>query len=259
MKATSKVLNYEKSGSGPTVVLLHGYLSSLRYWDEIRTSLEKDHTVITLDLLGFGSSPKPKKSYYNYDDHLQWIKRTLDSFDMQEPFILCGHSMGALLALRFSLEYPESVRRLLLMNTPLFKDATEARQQLAGTSLFVRLFLYWGLHRLIIPVMRIGITKKLIRSFLPVNYKGMETYISTSSVESRGRSLRNIIEAQSSLYDLERLNIPTILVQGTMERPMYIENLLRVHAKPGLDILLPETGHHTTVDKPELVSGLMQA
>ena len=252
------VLNFEISGSGPVVVLLHGYLSSLRYWDDVRLELAADHTVITVDLLGFGGSPKPRKSSYDYDEHLLWLGETLRSLNLDEPFMLAGHSMGALLALRYSLARRSSIRRLLLMNPPLFKDAHEARQQLSG-SLFYKASLYWQLHRVIVPFMRLPIMKQLLRTALPPKYKGMETYVFRSSVEARHRSLRNVIEAQQSLYDLRQLIIPTTIVQGLQERPMYLENLLRVQAKPGLEIVLTDTGHHTPLDNAKLTYNLLLA
>src|ERR1700733_6478227 len=142
------ILNYEVSGSGPIVVLLHGYLCSLRYWDTLRAELETSHTVIVIDLLGFGDSPKPKTLNYSYHDHISWLKRTLEHCGVgDQSVILGGHSMGALLALRYAAMYPQTVCKLMLLNIPLFKDAEEAHQELSGTNIFFRASLYWQLHR----------------------------------------------------------------------------------------------------------------
>lgn len=257
--ATRKVLNYEVSGQGPVIVLLHGYLSSLRYWDDLRSVLEREYTVVTIDLLGFGMSPKPKDSDYDYSEHLEWIERTLEACDVRAPVILFGHSMGALLALRYASKHPENVQRLFLMNTPLFRNALEARRQLAGTNLFFRASLYWGMHRAIVPFMRNKPMKVLARRTLPLKYKGMESYIFLSSQEARARSLRNVIEAQSSLYDLEHLDgVPVTLVQGVKERTTYLKNLLRVTAKPDWQILLTNTGHHTAIENPTFIDDLLR-
>ena len=67
------ILYYEKTGQGPIIVLLHGYMTAGRYWDSVRTQLGKNYTVITIDLLGFGNSPKPKHSNYDYEEHLAWV------------------------------------------------------------------------------------------------------------------------------------------------------------------------------------------
>jgi len=255
-KLQGDILNYEVSGTGPVVVLLHGYLSSLRYWDELRAVLEADHTVIAIDLLGFGGSPKPRRMAYDYDDHLAWVQRTLEHCGVQGPVVLAGHSMGALLSLRYASCHPENVRKLLLLNPPLFKDAQEARRELAS-NLFYRASLYWGGHRVICPFMRLSFMKALMRACMPKRYRGMEQYMFAASLEARSRSLRNVIEAQQSLCDLRKLDLPITLVQGKYERQKYIENLKRLIRKPNWHVLLADTGHHTLVDEPELVAGLL--
>jgi pimeloyl-ACP methyl ester carboxylesterase len=160
--------------------------------------------------------------------------------------------MGALLALGYATKYPGSVRRLLLMNAPLFKDAQEARNELAGTNLFFRLSLYWELHRLVCPLMRISAMKLLMRQVMPKKYRGMETYIFSSSAEARSRSLKNVIEDQHGIFDLSQLTLPITVIQGSNERPKYIENLLKITTKPNLKILFADTGHHTMVDNPRI-------
>lgn len=252
-----QILNYEVTGQGPVMVLLHGYLSSLRYWDELRTTLARDHTVIAIDLLGFGNSPKPRRSDYGYDEHIEWLRRTITHAGGDGPITLVGHSMGALLALRYATNFPDRVGRLVLLNTPLFKGAWEARQQLAGTNIFFRASVYWQLHRLIVPVMRIGVMKALLRCALPLKYKGMETYVFSSCVQARVRSMRNVIEAQDSLQELEHISLPVTLVQGRQERPKYLENLFALPKRTDLSVILTNTGHHTPLDAPEMISELL--
>ena len=59
---------FEKTGSGRPVLLLHDTLpgSSMRQWDHNIAALSKNHTVYTLDFLGFGNSQKPKTTYTAY-------------------------------------------------------------------------------------------------------------------------------------------------------------------------------------------------
>ena len=86
-------LYYEDHGSGPPVVLIHGYPLSGRAWDrQIPPLLESGHRVITYDRRGFGKSSQPT-SGYNYDTFAADLKVLMDTLDLRDA-TLVGHSMG---------------------------------------------------------------------------------------------------------------------------------------------------------------------
>ncbi|HBC02900.1 MAG TPA: alpha/beta hydrolase, partial [Aequorivita sp.] len=62
--ADKTLLNYEIIGAGENkLVLLHGLTGSLNYWKRNLESISKTHTLLLIDLLGFGDSPKPQSDY----------------------------------------------------------------------------------------------------------------------------------------------------------------------------------------------------
>ena len=86
-------LHYEDAGSGPPVVLIHGYPLSGRAWDkQVPVLLEAGHRVITYDRRGFGKSSQPT-SGYDYDTFAADLKALIDRLDLDEA-TLVGHSMG---------------------------------------------------------------------------------------------------------------------------------------------------------------------
>lgn len=116
-------------GEGPhdgAIVLLHGMLSSADYWTDVATRIS-GRRVLALDLLGFGSSPRPRWSDYTYDDHGGAIVAALEASKVRGPITLVGHSMGALIALRLAAERPEVVRSLVLTGMPIFESKRVAR------------------------------------------------------------------------------------------------------------------------------------
>jgi len=250
MRAAGRVLNYEVSGSGPVVVLLHGYLCSLRYWDALKPLLVERYTVVTIDLLGFGSSMKPADSAYDYAEHVAWIRRTVEECAGDRPIILAGHSMGALLALRYAAQYPDQVSRLLLVNMPLFANPAQARRELSGTSLLYRVGLYWGLHLLIWPLMRNCWGGFLMRQTLPLNFRGMETYVFAGTAEARARSLRNVIERQDIASDMWELRMPVALVVGKEDRAVYQQNVSQGECYRDCEVLMLDGGHHLPLEDP---------
>ena len=86
-------LYYEDHGSGPPVVLIHGYPLSGRAWDrQVSPLLEAGHRVITYDRRGFGKSSQPTTGY-DYDTFAADLAGLMDHLDLREA-TLVGHSMG---------------------------------------------------------------------------------------------------------------------------------------------------------------------
>ncbi len=86
-------LYYEDHGSGPPVVLIHGYPLSGRAWDkQVPGLIESGHRVITYDRRGFGKSSQPTVGY-DYDTFAADLKILLEKLDLSEV-TLVGHSMG---------------------------------------------------------------------------------------------------------------------------------------------------------------------
>ena len=113
-------LHTETTGTGPVIVMIHGYLASSQYYKKIAKRLSVGHTVIRVDLLGHGRSPKPRAAEYGYDDHINAVRHTLTQLNIKGSFSIVGHSMGALIALRYARLYPQDVSRIVLFTIVLF-------------------------------------------------------------------------------------------------------------------------------------------
>ena len=101
------------SPNGRTVMLFHGKNFGGYYWtDVIRALSEKGYRVVVPDQVGFGKSSKPF-IHYSFHELARWNKMLLDSLGVTKVTVL-GHSMGGMLATRFTLLYPNVVEKLLL-------------------------------------------------------------------------------------------------------------------------------------------------
>jgi non-heme chloroperoxidase len=84
---------YEDHGSGPPVVLIHGYPLSGRAWDkQVPVLLDMGCRVITYDRRGFGKSSQPTTGY-DYDTFAADLNALMEKLDLRESVIV-GHSMG---------------------------------------------------------------------------------------------------------------------------------------------------------------------
>jgi pimeloyl-ACP methyl ester carboxylesterase len=102
-------------GKGKSVLLLHGKNFSGAYWkDTIAFLTDNGYRVIAPDQIGFGKSSKPN-IHYSFHALAANTKKLLDTLGIKEVTVV-GHSMGGMLATRFTLLYPETATKLVLEN-----------------------------------------------------------------------------------------------------------------------------------------------
>ncbi|WP_205686245.1 alpha/beta fold hydrolase [Chitinophaga parva] len=103
-----------RQSNGQTVVLLHGKNFGGAYWDSTATALSaQGFRVIVPDQVGFGKSDKPAHLQFSLHLLAENTHRLLDSLGIQKAVVL-GHSMGGMLAMRFAIQYPGTVTKLVL-------------------------------------------------------------------------------------------------------------------------------------------------
>ncbi len=102
--------------NGHVVMLLQGKNFNVFYWRETAKVLaENGYRVIIPDQIGFGKSSKPQHIQYSFQLLCQNTKAILDTLGIKTVCML-GHSMGGMIATRFTLMYPESVEKFILEN-----------------------------------------------------------------------------------------------------------------------------------------------
>lgn len=106
-------------GSGPPVVLLHGYPQTHAMWHAVAPKLAESFTVVCPDLPGYGDSEKPPST----EDHAAYSKRGMAATLLHavralgfESFRLAGHDRGARVAYRMALDHPQHVDRLATLD-----------------------------------------------------------------------------------------------------------------------------------------------
>ncbi|WP_263792543.1 alpha/beta fold hydrolase [Salinibacter sp.] len=109
-------LAYTDVGSGPPVVFLHGNPTSARLYRHLLRDLARDHRCIAPDYLGFGRSAAPADFSYRPPAHAVLVERLLRSLDLSN-LTLVLHDWGGPIGLAYALRHPDTVRRLVLMNT----------------------------------------------------------------------------------------------------------------------------------------------
>lgn len=131
-------------GSGPPLLLLHGYPQTLAMWHKIAPALAAHYTVVCADLRGYGDSEKPPSG----PPHEAYSKRALAA-DMvavmkalgYSRFRLAGHDRGGRVAHRLCLDHPDAVERVAVLDISPTRIMFERTDQAFATAYYHWFFL----------------------------------------------------------------------------------------------------------------------
>ena len=116
-------LYYEVSGTGDTIVLLHGLGSSTRDWESQIAKLSTQYRVVSIDLRGHGRSSRTRGPY-TMAGFAADIAAVLAHLGVDSAHI-CGISLGGMVAFQLGADFPERVRTLAIINSgPAFPGRT---------------------------------------------------------------------------------------------------------------------------------------
>lgn len=210
---------HPEHANGKTVVLFHGKNFNGAYWKTTIESLANaGYRIVVPDQVGFGKSTKPSHYQFSFQQLAQNTKALLDTLHIGEIYLL-GHSMGGMLAVRFSLMYPESVAKLILENPIGLED--------------------WKVVAPYTPI------DQLYKKELGVNFNSVKQYQLASYYDGKWRPeydewvylltgwvtdkdypvvawnnalTSDMIFTQPVYYELSHITSPTLLIIGTRDR-----------------------------------------
>lgn len=106
-------------GSGPALLLLHGFPQTKAIWHQVAPALAKHFTVVASDLRGYGQSSKPASA----QDHSTYSKRFMAADQValmkhlgHDQFFLLGHDRGGRVSHRLAMDHPECVKKLMVLD-----------------------------------------------------------------------------------------------------------------------------------------------
>ncbi len=104
-------------GSGPAVLLVHGWPDSIHLWqDQIPALVNAGYRVIALDLPGFGESDRPtERDAYKLQAIVGYLKSILDTLSVERVSVV-GHDWGAAISWLFATFFPARVERLVTLS-----------------------------------------------------------------------------------------------------------------------------------------------
>ena len=117
IEANGTSLYVRVGGTGPAVVMLHGFGDTGDMWAPIAAKLMKDHTVVVPDLRGMGLSAHPDTGYTKKNQAVD-IAQVLDRLQIQKADLVT-HDIGNMVGYAFAAQYPQRVTRWVVIDAPL--------------------------------------------------------------------------------------------------------------------------------------------
>ena len=121
--------HYLDEGSGPVIVMLHGNPTWSFYYRNLIQAFRSSHRVIVPDHIGCGFSDKPQNDSYRLQNHIENLKALIEKLEINS-LDLVVHDWGGPIGLGFAVQYPEKIRKILVLNTTAFLTNKYQRWQL---------------------------------------------------------------------------------------------------------------------------------
>jgi pimeloyl-ACP methyl ester carboxylesterase len=246
-------LHYDQQGLGRPLILLHGVPTSTHLWRNIVPGLTYGNTVYSLDLMGFGLSEKPQQVSYSIETYVSQLAKFLENFHLENP-ILVGHDIGATIITLYTIRNPGKVRKLVLMNAPLYSAAPSLDIRLLRTKVIGEMFTGdWFLHR----IFRNGVLNQAIMTDSLVDAY-LKPYRDDPGARTallkcvREFELRPVLENEIT-PNLGKIQTPTLILWGDGDPYVPLDFAKKLKDDiPGstLQVVL-RTGHFEIEERPE--------
>jgi len=259
----------------PTIVLVHGWTCSLRFWAYQLAALSESHRVVAFDLRGHGRSEYAATRDYSTDgfaSDLDAVLRELVPAD--ERVTVVGHSLGAMAILAWAAENPDAVERRIgaaaLVNMGTGGLVTEA--------LIVRVPRVLARARQLVGRVALSIPAPLPPKPMPISnrlvrYVALSPSASPAQVaftETMVLEARPTVRARTgvSLYRMDlaeairSLTVPTLVIAGELDRltpPVHSQRLFEELPNAKAMIKIPDVGHMAPLEAHDEVTEHLRA
>jgi pimeloyl-ACP methyl ester carboxylesterase len=229
-------LYYEVHGSGPVLLLTHGYSATSQMWAGQVEALSKDHRLVTWDMRGHGRSDYPHdQAQYSEEATVADMAALLDEVGAKTA-IVGGLSLGGYMSLAFHRAHPERVEALLIIDTGPGYKKDESRDGWNATSLKT--------------------AERYERDGLGVLAGGSAERRTAQHRDATGlaRAARGMLTQRDAkvIESLPEIRVPSIVVVGADDTPFLAASDYMAAKIPGAQkVVIPNAGHAANIDQPE--------
>jgi len=238
---------FDDEGSGPPVVLLHGYPFNRTMWRDQVDELKRHHRVIVPDLRGHGETAVTP-GVVTMRDMAKDVAALLQSLEVSRP-VLGGLSMGGYVALAFCRLLPLEARSLVLADTRAQADTEEGKR---NRELQAEKALSEGMEAIADGLLPKLLTPETI-SQRPDVVKRLRDMMVATAPEGAAAALRGMAQRPDRIPFLSNIIAPTLIVVGSEDAltPVADAELMRREIGGSRLKIIEGAGHVSNLENPE--------
>lgn len=254
VEVDGRSVRFVRAGSGPPVVLVHGFAASIFTWSEILPALAREHDVVALDLPGFGGSDLPAD--LSWPELPRAVGGLLERLGLARASLV-GHSLGGAVVLTLAARAPERVDKLVLVDSAGFNVTPSERPKLIG--LVASPALGGVIERVPLrrTLLQVGL-RQVFHDDALVTSERVEEYLEPLARPGWLPAMRSLLRSrQEELADfpalLGQVRAPTLIVWGRDDRWAPVDHARRFHeGLPGSQLTIFDAcGHVPQEERPQ--------
>ncbi|WP_129626733.1 alpha/beta fold hydrolase [Candidatus Oscillochloris fontis] len=256
-------LHYLEAGSGPTVLLLHGFGRLAEDWRQTGEMLARaGYRALAFDCLGFGRSDKPGDAPYSLEMISGLYIAALNALGV-DRFTLVAHSMGGKYALATALIYPQRVNGLLLVDPDGFGEPAPMNR-------------VGKIPPLCWSILWLSGQPPLVRAMMGAAFHNPTEFVTEEFIKLSGDAFlgwdnRRALTAISQRYDatdltltgmrarLKELRLPVVIIWGEGDQifPLSQAHIAAAEIPNAHLVIFPHCGHFPQIEKARPLHGLL--
>jgi non-heme chloroperoxidase len=253
---------YQIRGKGQPLVLVHGGFVDSRMWEPQVDYFATDYQVITYDLRGHGETGETTTKKYSMELYADDLKALLDELGIDQV-ILCGLSLGGMIAQAFAVKYPRRLLALVLSDTAVSVSLTLSDK--------IQRYVLFPKWLMLLTIRMMNVQRFVEYSFWLAkwtrslgwfghNEETME-YVKATMLNTSTQEYLKIYDAiyDFDLLDLGAISVPTLILNGEHESKSVLrhtEEMRRLIPKIETHIV-PGAGHTSNMENPEAFNGFV--
>jgi len=259
-------IHYVERGSGPTVVLAHGWGFDHTVFEPLMRCLEGSFRLVAYDLRGHGRS-EPASGRYSLRDLASDLSGLVEHLALPEAPVVVGHSLGAAVVQQFAVDHPDAARAIIILDGDLNPPANRALMEV-GT-----LVSAWSMRLLALLVGDDAVLRVVPGMLDPAAYSAQWRREHRDELKQGARAFRERNHVSDLVWSLRawgtRPNLtraigsvtkPTLLMRGAKDPIVTRSKLARLaRALPDARLeTLEDAGHTIVLERPDVVAELIQ-